>query len=106
MPWVLRPTGVSGGGSPCTYNVAVIGAGKWSENHLAGWRAQSDANVTWVVRSSEERAKQEATAWGVPNWSATYQEVVRREDVDIVDILLPHDLTPRRRAWRFPTGST
>jgi len=74
------------------YNVAVIGAGKWSENHLAGWRAQSDVNVTWVVRSSEERAKQKATAWGVPNWSATYQEVVRREDVDIVDILLPHDL--------------
>lgn len=72
-------------------NVAVIGAGKWSENHLAAWRAHG-VNVAWVVRSSEERAKQTAAAWNVPKWSANYREVVQRDDVDIVDILLPHDL--------------
>lgn len=75
-----------------TYNVAVIGAGQWSENHLAGWRAQPDVNVAWVVRSSEERAKQKAALWGVPNWTADYKQVLDRGDVDIVDILLPHDL--------------
>lgn len=74
------------------YSVAIIGAGKWSENHLAGWRAQPDVKVTWVVRSNEERAKQKATAWGISNWSADYKEVMGREDIDIVDILLPHDL--------------
>lgn len=75
-----------------TYNVAIIGAGKWSENHLAGWRAQSGVNITWVVRSTADSARQRAEQWGVPNWSTNYKEVLGREDVHIVDILLPHDL--------------
>jgi len=75
-----------------TYNVAIIGAGKWSENHLAGWRAQADVNVTWVVRLAADSAKHRAQQWGVPNWSTNYKEVIQREDVHIVDILLPHDL--------------
>ena len=74
------------------YNVAIIGAGVWSHNHLVGWRAQADVQVTWLVRSTEEKAKAKANAWGVPNWSGDYQQVVGRPEVDVVDILLPHDL--------------
>lgn len=74
------------------YNVAIIGAGVWSQNHLTGWRAQPDVRVTWLVRSTEAKAKEKASAWGVPHWSADYKLVIERPDVDIVDILLPHDL--------------
>jgi predicted dehydrogenase len=74
------------------FNVALIGAGKWSENHLAGWRGQPDVDITWVVRSTADSARLRAQQWGVPNWSADYKEVIRREDIHIVDILLPHDL--------------
>jgi predicted dehydrogenase len=74
------------------YNVAIVGAGVWSQNHLTGWRAQRDVKVTWLVRSTEEKAREKAEAWGVPNWSADYRQVIARNDVDIVDIVLPHDL--------------
>ena len=30
-----------------TYRVGIIGAGVWSENHMLGWRAQPDVDVTW-----------------------------------------------------------
>jgi predicted dehydrogenase len=59
---------------------------------LTGWRAHSEARVTWLVRSTAEKAKAKASAWNVPNWSADYTQVVERSDVDIVDIVLPHDL--------------
>lgn len=75
-----------------TYRVAIVGAGVWSENHMLGWRAQSDVAVTWVVCSTEEHARKKAQAWGVPGWTADYNEVLVRDDVDIVDILVPHDL--------------
>lgn len=74
------------------YRVAIIGAGVWSENHMLGWRAQPDVGVSWVVCSTEEHARQKAQAWGVSRWTADYNEVLARDDVDIVDILLPHDL--------------
>ncbi len=74
------------------YNVAIIGAGAWSQNHYIGWRAQPDVNLTWVVRSTEAKAKERAALWGVPNWSADYRQVLERDDVQIADILLPHDL--------------
>ena len=74
------------------YKVAIIGAGVWSQNHLTGWRAQPDIQVAWLVRSTEAKAKEKANAWGVPHWSADYKQVIERPDVDIVDILLPHDL--------------
>jgi len=38
------------------YTVAIIGAGAWSENHLLGWRAQPDVEITWVVCSTEDGA--------------------------------------------------
>ena len=74
------------------YTVAIIGAGRWSENHLTGWKAQPEVTVSWVVRSTEEGARQRAEAWKIPNWTADYKDVLRRPDIDIVDILLPHDL--------------
>ncbi|WP_186767158.1 Gfo/Idh/MocA family protein [Devosia ginsengisoli] len=74
------------------YNVAVIGAGNWSKNHLLGWRAQKDAKITWVVRSNEERAKARAEEWGVANYTADYKKVFADPDVHIVDLVLPHDL--------------
>ena len=87
-----------------TYNVAIIGAGKWSENHLAGWQAQPGVNITWVVRSTAEAAQQRATQWGIPNWSTNYKEVVARDDVHIADILLPHDLHAEAACYALAHG--
>ena len=88
-----RAAGSAGKGARVTtYRVAIVGAGVWSENHMLGWRAQSDVAVTWVVCSTEEHARKKAQAWGVPGWTADYNEVLVRDDVDIVDILVPHDL--------------
>ena len=67
----MRPTGGSPEAKasrppPMPYHGAVVGAGVWSENHLLGWRAQPDVTITWVVRSTGDRARQKAQQWGVP----------------------------------------
>jgi predicted dehydrogenase len=74
------------------YKVAIIGAGVWSANHLAGWRARGDVEVVCVVRSRAAAAEATAARWRVPSWSDDWPSVVARADVDIVDICLPHDL--------------
>jgi predicted dehydrogenase len=74
------------------YKVAIVGAGVWAANHLAGWRARSDVEVVCVVRSRAAAAEETAARWQVPSWSDDWQSVVGRDDVDIVDICLPHDL--------------
>ena len=74
------------------YNVAVIGAGNWSKNHLIGWRAQTDVKITWVVRSTEEKARARADEWGVENSTSDYRKVLADPQVHIVDLVLPHDM--------------
>jgi len=74
------------------YSVAVVGAGVWAENHRIGWQARNDAKIACVVRSKESSAEETAKRWGVPSWSGNYKEVIARPDIDIVDILLPHDM--------------
>jgi len=75
-----------------TYRVAIVGAGVWAQNHLTGWRGQPDAKVTWVVRSTDEGARATAERWNVENHAADWRAVASRDDVDVVDVLLPHDL--------------
>ena len=86
------------------YRVAIIGAGNWSQNHLTGWRAQPGVSVDWVVRSTEEGARQKAELWGVPHWSASYKEVLERTDIDIADIVLPHDLHAEVACYAMERG--
>lgn len=72
--------------------VAIVGAGVWSANHMTGWRARDDIEVRCIVRSSEDKARSTAVRWGVPSWSDDYAATIARDDIDIVDICLPHDL--------------
>ena len=72
--------------------VAIVGAGNWSAHHIASWQRRDDAEITWIVRSSPERAAESARRYGVANASADYRAVLGRDDVDIADILLPHDM--------------
>ena len=74
------------------HRVAVVGAGVWSENHRIGWRAQPDVEIACVVRSSEEKARETAKRWGVADATSDWRRVLQRDDIDIVDILLPHDM--------------
>ena len=75
-----------------THRVAIVGAGNWSANHIAAWRRRPDVEIGWIVRSSAERARASADALGIAGSAGDYREVLGRDDVDIVDILLPHDL--------------
>lgn len=75
-----------------TLRVAIIGAGNWSANHIASWNKREDAEITWIVRSSEERAAASAARHGVANASGSFRDVLAHDDIDLVDILLPHDL--------------
>ena len=74
--------------------VGFIGAGRISDLHALGYRDHPRATLTAVCDVDREVAAARAVRWGVPEAAVgtDYRELLAREDVDLVEILLPHDL--------------
>ena len=72
-----------------TYGVAIIGTGRISGAHARA--AQNVANARLVAASEidEARGKQFAEKWGVAVVT-DYKELLKRDDIDIVALTLPH----------------
>jgi predicted dehydrogenase len=69
--------------SPGPVGVAVIGAGKISEQYLANMASYPDLDVRFVADLFPERAAEVAGQFGVPG-SGTAEEAMGRDDVEIV----------------------
>lgn len=73
--------------------VGVIGSGGISHAHANGYRAfPQKARIVACADIVESVAANAAKAWGAGFWATDYRELLRREDVDAVDICLPHSL--------------
>jgi len=73
--------------------VGIIGCGRISEFHALGFlaipeKARIVATSDVVVQLAEDKAKQ----WGTQSYYSDYRKLLQRDDVDAVDILLPHHL--------------
>src|ERR1051326_4148671 len=71
--------------------VGIIGCGDISKSHLAGWQATPDGEVVACCDSDEARARERAAASGADVYT-DWKELLKRADVDAVDICLPHYL--------------
>jgi len=73
-------------------NVGVIGCGWISEVHLTSLSQLPEANVVAVSDIVEEKARQTAIRFGVPKYYRDYKEMIEKEEIDIVDVLVPTSL--------------
>ena len=67
--------------------IGVIGAGRWAETaHLPGWLRDPRCNVVAICDLHEERAREFAQRFGIPEWTHDWQALISRSDVDVIDV--------------------
>jgi rhodanese-related sulfurtransferase len=67
--------------------VGVIGAGTWARSaHLPGYARDPRCRVVAVCDVEIDRARDAARAFDVPTATADAEEILRRDDVDLVDV--------------------
>lgn len=72
--------------------VALVGCGRISDLHIMGYRDRTDARVLAVCDTKPGRAKQRAKEWGVEKAYTNYEQVLADPDIQLVELLTPHDL--------------
>lgn len=75
--------------------VAVIGTGNIAQSHLTAWKRLVDAGqarLEVACDSEPARAQAAAERYGAATWGTDFDDVVRRPEVQAVDICLPHHL--------------
>jgi predicted dehydrogenase len=72
--------------------VAIVGCGRISDLHILGYRDRDDARVVAVCDTNRRRARAKAQAWGVERVYTDYQQVLEDPEIDLVELLVPHDL--------------
>ena len=76
-----------------TIRIGLIGAGGIARPHVDGYNASPDAVITAVADVSEENAQARAEqAGGDVKIYADFNDLVTDDNVDAVDICLPHHL--------------
>ncbi|MDQ1711187.1 MAG: hypothetical protein QOE45_637 [Frankiaceae bacterium] len=76
-----------------TVRVALVGCGAVARRqHLPGYRAGGDADVTVFASRSRESAEAARDEWGSGDVVTGWHDVLDRDDVDAVDVCLPNAL--------------
>ncbi len=65
--------------------VGVIGVG-FGSTHIAAFQAHEAYEVVAVAAGHQERAREAARKYGIPNAIAGYEHLVNRDDIDLVSI--------------------
>jgi predicted dehydrogenase len=67
--------------------VGVIGAGRWAHRaHLPGFRRSPLSEVVAICDLNWELAKQRAEEFGIPDVYTDAQEIILRNDIDVIDV--------------------
>jgi predicted dehydrogenase len=76
------------------HGVAIIGCGQISDLHAAAYSGSGTARIVALADPYLQGAEAKRQQWGVPDASvyADYRDALERGDVDIAEILVPHDL--------------
>jgi predicted dehydrogenase len=70
--------------------VGVLGAGAWAEfAHLPGYRRDPRCELVAIADPVVERAQSFAAKFGIPHAYSSHEELIGRDDIDIVDVCTP-----------------
>jgi predicted dehydrogenase len=75
--------------------VAVVGCGSIAQSHLRGWQRLVEAGrvrLEVAVDDDPARARRAAEQYGARAAATDFEEVVRRPEVQAIDVCLPHHL--------------
>jgi len=72
--------------------VAIVGCGRISDLHQLGYQGLEEARIIAVCDTNRRRAQAKARAWGVERVYTDYRQVLEDPEVDLVELLVPHDL--------------
>ena len=77
-----------------TYRIGIIGCGGMGRSHSRAWSQQSKAQVVAAMDIHEEAAKRVSDEYDVPAIYTDVDEMLAKEDLDIVSIT----------TWQGPRG--
>lgn len=67
--------------------IGVIGAGRWAVSaHLPGYVRSPLAEIVAICDLNRDMAQERAKAFNIPHVYTDYQEMLMREDLDVVDV--------------------
>jgi predicted dehydrogenase len=67
--------------------IGVIGAGRWAASaHLPGFARSPYSEIVAICDFDRELAQQRAKEFNIPHVYTDYQEMLLREDIDVVDV--------------------
>lgn len=69
--------------------VAIVGAGLVSDSHVRGFQQHPDAEVVAVCTTRKETAEPKAKLWNAKKVYTNYDDVIKDEEINCVDILTP-----------------
>jgi predicted dehydrogenase len=68
--------------------IGIIGCGQIAQTHMATYAAIPDAEMVAFADLNADAARLSAEKYGVPSWTTDFRELLRRDDLDAVDVCL------------------
>ncbi len=84
--------------------IGLIGAGMISNKHLQCFQDIPEAQVVAVCSRTQESAERCAAKWNIPSVYTDYQEMLKRDDIDAIDICLHNNLHASAAIAAFQAG--
>jgi predicted dehydrogenase len=70
--------------------VGVLGAGAWARGaHLPGYRRDPRCQLIGIADTLVDRAREAAREFDIPQATADPMELIRRDDIDLIDVCTP-----------------
>ena len=70
--------------------VGILGAGAWAEfAHLPGYKRDPRCELVAIADPLVERAQAFAAKFGIPHVYSSHDELIARDDIDVVDVCTP-----------------
>lgn len=75
-------------------NIGLIGCGRISKSHFEAIAQQPNARCIACCDIIEERAREAAIKYSIPNWTTNYEDILNDRNIDVVSICTPSGLHP------------
>jgi predicted dehydrogenase len=75
-----------------TQRIGIIGCGQIAQHHMRTYKDIADAEMVICCDLSEAAAQRASETYGIPNVTTDFREVLRRDDIDAVDVCLYNNL--------------
>ena len=72
--------------------IGIIGAGNISDLHAKGYISHNNSKILAVADINKNNSTKMSKKWGAKYQYTDYKDLIKNEEVDVVDIITPHNL--------------